>query len=112
MPDERRRWKLIPYDIVGGFEDWFSLEDLLPSNHHGVNPNRGLEGSVVEMDRSVLEERMRDYYSDMSDEDFCRKHSVICEPRSRYEPLTLRAYLKENASFSEFSIKPYMVFPS
>lgn len=111
LPEERRKWKLIPYDIVGGFEDWFSLEDLFPTNHHGVNPNRGLEGSVVEMDRRVLEERMRDYYSDMSDDDFCRKHPVICEPRSRYEPLELRAYLKDNSSFSEYAVVPYVVFP-
>jgi hypothetical protein len=111
IPDERRKWKLIPYELVGGFEDWFSLEDLFPTNHHGVNPNRGLEGSVVEMDRRVLEERMQDYYSDMSDDDFCRKHPVICEPRSRYGPLELRAYLKDHSSFSQSAIVPYVVFP-
>jgi hypothetical protein len=111
VPEERRRWKLIPYDIVGGFEDWYSLEDLFPINHHGVNPNRGMEGSVVEMERGKLEDRMREYYSDMSDEEFCQRHPVICEPRSRYEPLALRQYLHENSSFSDSFIVPYIVFP-
>jgi hypothetical protein len=30
IPEEQRRWKLVPYDIAGGFEDWFSLDDLFP----------------------------------------------------------------------------------
>jgi hypothetical protein len=29
-PEERRRWKLVPYDVAGGYEDWFSLEELFP----------------------------------------------------------------------------------
>lgn len=111
VPEERRRWKLVPYDMVGGFEDWFSLEELFPEKYQGVNPNRGLEGSVVEIDRRTLEERMRDYYSDMADEEFCRRHPVICTPRARYDPHQMRAYLRENSSFSEDSIVPYVVFP-
>lgn len=110
-PEERRRWKLIPYDMVGGFDDWYSLEDLFPVNYQGVNPNRGLEGSVVEMDRLTLEARMREYYSDMSDEEFCRRHPVLCQPRARYEPSEMRAFLRENSSFSESAIVPYIVFP-
>jgi Type ISP C-terminal specificity domain/N-6 DNA Methylase len=111
VPEERRRWKLIPYDIVGGFEDWFSLEDLFPIHYQGVNPNRGLEGSIVETDRRRLEERMRDYYSDMSDEEFCQRHPVLCEDRADYVPSELRAYLRENSGFSEQAIVPYIVFP-
>lgn len=111
VPEERRRWKMVPYDMAGGFEDWFSLEDLFPIRYQGVNPNRGLEGSVVEMDRRTLEERMREYYSDMSDEEFCRRHPVLCEPRARYDPLEMRAFLRENSEFSEDSITPYVVFP-
>jgi hypothetical protein len=111
VPEERRRWKLMPYDAAGGFEDWFSLEDLFPIHYQGVNPNRGLEGSVVEMDRETLEERMREYYSDMSDEEFCQRHPVLCEPRARYEPLEMRAFLRENSEFSEDAIVPYVVFP-
>jgi hypothetical protein len=111
VPEERRRWKLVPYDLSGGFEDWFSLEDLFPLHYQGVNPNRGLEGSVVEMDRRTLEERMRAYYSDMADEEFCRQHPVLCETRARYEPLEMRAFLRENSEFSESAIVPYIVFP-
>ena len=51
-PEEGRRFKLMPYDSAGGFDDWLSLEDLFPIFYQGVNPNRGLEGSVVEMDQN------------------------------------------------------------
>jgi hypothetical protein len=111
VPEERRRWKLVPYDMIGGFEDWYSLEELFPEKYQGVNPNRGLEGSVVEIDRRTLEGRMREYYSDMSDEEFCRRHPVICTPRARYQPHEIRAYLREHSSFSEDAIVPYVVFP-
>jgi hypothetical protein len=110
-PEERRRWKLVPYDVAGGYEDWFSLEELFPVNYQGVNPNRGLEGSVVEIDRGTLEERMREYYSDMSVEEFCSRHPVLCTPRARYEPRQMRTHLRANSSFSEAAIVPYVVFP-
>jgi hypothetical protein len=110
-PEERRRWKLVPYDVAGGYEDWFSLEELFPVGYQGVNPNRGLEGSVVEIDRGTLAERMRDYYSDMPDEEFCRRNPVLCMSRARYEPLKMRTHLRENSSFSEAAIVPYVVFP-
>jgi hypothetical protein len=110
-PEERRRWKLVPYDIVGGYEDWLSLEELFPVSYQGVNPNRGLEGSVVEIDRGTLEGRMREYYSDISDEEFCRRHPVLCTPRARYEPHQMRAHLRAHSSFSEAAIVPYVVFP-
>jgi hypothetical protein len=110
-PEERRRWKLIPYDAAGGFDDWFALEDLFPASYQGVNPNRGLEGSIVEMDRDTLEGRMREYYSDMPDDEFCGRHPVLCEPRARYDPRRMRAFLRENSSFSEEAVVPYVVFP-
>lgn len=110
-PEERRRWKLVPYDVAGGYEDWFSLEELFPVSYQGVNPNRGLDGSVVETDRGTLEGRMRDYYSDVPDDEFCRRHPVLCTPRARYEPLKMRTHLRENSSFSEAAIVPYVVFP-
>jgi hypothetical protein len=110
-PEERRRWKLVPYDVAGGYEDWFSLEELFPVSYQGVNPNRGLEGSVVEIDRGALAERMREYYSDMPDEEFCSRHPVLCTPRARYEPSKMRTHLRGNSSFSEAAIVPYVVFP-
>lgn len=110
-PEERRRWKLVPYDVAGGYEDWFSLEELFPVGYQGVNPNRGLEGSVVEIERETLEGRMNDYYSDLPDDEFCRRHPVLCTPRARYEPLKMRKHLRENSSFSEAAIVPYVVFP-
>ena len=81
-----RRWKLVPYDSVGGYEDWPSLEELFPTRYQGVNPNRGLEGSIVEMDPAVLDSRMRDYFSRLSYKEFQQRHPVICEARARFDP--------------------------
>jgi hypothetical protein len=106
-----RRWKLVPYDAVGGFEDWFSLEELFTTYYQGVNPNRGLEGSIVEIDRNTLAARMREYYSDVIYEDFCERHPVLCESRAGYNAATVRQQLQESSSFSEAAIVPYLVFP-
>jgi hypothetical protein len=106
-----RRWKLVPYDAVGGYEDWCSLEEIFPTRYQGVNPNRGLEGSVVEIDRKVLAERMRDYFSAMSFVDFKQRHPVICETRADYDPAEMRKFLNGETTYSESSIVPYVVFP-
>lgn len=110
-PEQNRRWKLVPYDIVGGFEDWYSLTDLFQMYHQGVNHNRGLEGAVLEMNPQTLEARMREYYSDMSDSEFCNRHPILCEPRAEYDPLEMRSYLRANSRFSQSAIVPYVVFP-
>lgn len=48
---------------MGGFEDWPSLDELFPTAYQGVNPNRGLEGSVIDTDKAALATRMKAYYS-------------------------------------------------
>lgn len=112
MPEGRRRWKLVPYDTAGGYEDWFSLEELFPVNYHGVSTNRGREGGVVEMNRSTLEERMREYYSEMADEDFRRR-----QPGPQYTPLALRAVQTARVLTGELFIfrsrrRPVHCFPA
>ena len=111
FPSRETHWRFVAQAASGGFEDWPGLDELFPSTFQGVNPNRGLEGSVVDVDRSVLADRMREYYSNMDYSDFSARHPVVCEPRARYEPRTVRAFLQKHSGFDDGRILPYLVFP-
>lgn len=63
VPTEQARWKLVPFAAQGGFDDWPALDQLFALKVQGVNPNRGIQGTVLEMRKEVLESRMREYFS-------------------------------------------------
>ncbi len=110
-PSRETHWRFVAQAASGGFEDWPGLDELFPSSFQGVNPNRGLEGSVVDVDKDVLASRMQEYYSDMDYSDFSARHPVVCEPRARYEPKTVRDFLQEHSGFDAARVLPYLVFP-
>ncbi len=110
-PDQQSRWKLVPFSAQGGFDDWPALDQLFVSRLQGVNPNRGREGSVVEMNPEDLASRMRDYFSDLPHETMLLKHPVLMKDRARYEAKKTRDRLRAKASFDETKIVPYVVFP-
>jgi hypothetical protein len=111
VPTEEKRWKLVPFENKGGFEDWPALDELFRSGIQGVNPNRGLQGSVVDMNKSSLHERMQQYFSDLEDEEIRERYPVLFTPRARYVPEAVRARLRETSSFDPHKIVPYVVFP-
>ncbi len=110
-PTEKNQWKLVPRATSGGFEDWPGLDGLFPVAYQGVNPNRGLDGSVVDTDRAAIEQRMREYYSSMSWREFQIRHPELCEPRARYDPKAMRTSLQKLSQFRPENIVPYVVFP-
>jgi len=110
-PAEERRWKLVPFESQGGFEDWPALDEIFGASFQGVNPNRGLQGSVVDMDRDVLEQRMSEYFSALSDELAADRHPALFTTRARYEPFEVRQRLRESTGFSRDKVVPYIVFP-
>ncbi len=71
-PSARTGWKFAPSGKIG-VEDWPALDDLFPKSYQGVNPNRGLDGSVIDTDRAALERRMQEYFSDESFNDLKKK---------------------------------------
>jgi Type ISP C-terminal specificity domain/N-6 DNA Methylase len=109
-PSEDRGWKFASVS-EGGFEEWPALDDLFLKSFQGVNPNRGLDGSVMDMDRTALERRIRDYLSDLDFEELQRRYPNLCAPRARYEPKVTRARLLQGSAFSEGKILPYVLFP-
>src|SRR4051812_19595642 len=103
-PAERNRWKLVPRSVTGGFEDWPSLDELFPVVFQGVNPNRGLEGSLIDTDPGALAQRMQDYYSTMKLTRLRELYPVLCEPRARYDPEETRTRLRKDSSFQREQI--------
>jgi len=110
-PTEQGGWKLVSGDSGAGYESWPALDELFPVAYQGVNPNRGLEGSLVDVDLRALEARMRDYFSKRSFTDFRRDHPVVCEPRAGYEPEGVRDLLRRTSKFQKERILEYLLFP-
>ncbi len=108
-PSSQSRWKLVPFSPQGGFDDWAALDQLFPVKVQGVNPNRGLQGSVVDMDRAALARRMKDYFSDLSADRMMEKHPVLMQNRARYDAIEIREKLKSKANFDDDKIVPYVV---
>ena len=110
-PSRSSRWKLIPFVAQGGFEDWPALDQLFARSLQGVNPNRGITGSVIEMDQDLLTQRMTAYFSDESDESFAAEHPILFTARARYTPADVRLRLKQETVFEPNRIVPYVIFP-
>lgn len=110
-PVEENRWKLAPLVVQGGYEEWPGLDELFPRSIQGVNPNRGLQGSIVEIDRDILLQRMKEYFSDLSYDEFAKRHSGLCQAFARYDPRTTRERLLKRSSFPESRTTPYLLFP-
>jgi len=111
VPTDANRWMLSPRDVNAGFEAWPALDELFPASFQGVNPNRGLDGSVVDVDRVTLRDRMNDYFSFDRFSKVKDKYPVLCEPRAGYEPEEVWSALREGRGFQEASIVPYLLFP-
>ena len=88
-PSAKNGWKFSP-SSKGGFEDWPSYDDLFLKYFQGVNMNRGLEDSIVDINRPALEARMKDYFSSTSFDELKGRHPGLCEPRAGYDPQATR----------------------
>lgn len=111
-PTKENRWKLIPFAPQGGFEDWPAIDELFQKSIQGVNPNRGLKGTVIEIDKTTLEMRMRNYFSDMKTKKFAEEHPAMMKKWARYnDPSGVRKRLRKNASFEASRLVPYVLFP-
>ncbi len=110
-PSAQSRWKLVPFSAHGGFDDWPALDQLFVAKLQGVNPNRGLNDSIVDMDRQALVDRMREYFSDISLDQLRERHPVLIQNRARYDASGVRKKLKSRIGFDESKMVPYVVFP-
>ncbi|MCC6407685.1 MAG: hypothetical protein IT453_10985 [Planctomycetes bacterium] len=105
------RWRFVSQESTGGFEDWPAIDELFPVGIQGVNPNRGLNCSVLDLDRAALVSRMTDYFSASSHASFGKGHPTLWKERARYKPEVVRDWLRANAQFDAQNIRPYLLFP-
>jgi len=109
-PREAARWLLAPGVSVGGYEDWPSLDEVFSTTVQGVNPNRGLDDSVIDCQATELAERMRSYIDAPSFAEAARLHPGLAEARAGYVPE--RAWRKLHAKgFRADRIVSYLLFP-
>jgi len=51
-----------------GYEEWPSIKEIFAESFQGVNPNRGISGSLIDVDRQHLASSMKLYFGDGDDE--------------------------------------------
>ena len=110
-PSAANRWMLCPRDENAGFEAWPALDELFQTAYQGVNPNRGIDGSLIDTVRDALAARMAGYFSDLDHQQFRDAHPVLMTSRARYEPEAVRDRLRLVSRFQPEQIVPYRLFP-
>lgn len=111
-PSLGQKWKFVPYEAVGGYEDWYALDELFRVFFQGVQPSRGMTGSVVDTQRQELVARMRDYFDEeVSFKELKRRHPELCRPRARFHPNSTRTLIRAQGGMHEEKVVPYLMFP-
>ncbi len=111
LAKETSRWLFAPRDVNVGYEAWPALDELFPTAYQGVNPNRGLDGSVLDTDREALAKRMNAYFSARDFSEAARLCPELAERRARYEPEAVWKLLRASGGFGNGKIEPYLLFP-
>ena len=110
-PSQENRWRLGPKTVEGGFEAWPSLEELFPVYFQGVNYNRGLEGGIIDTDRTVLEQRLGAYFAADNFRAAKKASEEIATARARYDPEKVWLKLKADGHFRGDAVIPLLTFP-
>lgn len=105
-------WKFAP-TAAAGYEEWLGYDELFPKYFQGVNPNRGIDGSVIAIDRDSLVARMTDYFWVDSFEKLSAAYPELCEKRARFDPVKTREKLLNNGKgkFDVSKVREYVLFP-
>lgn len=92
QPDLALDLALTPGRMAPGYTSWPSLPELFPVSSPGVNTSR--DGFLVDIDRSRLEGRIKDYFDPgISDDQLGGKYPGIMDGAARYDSRATRAYL-------------------
>jgi hypothetical protein len=100
-----------PRDLNAGYEAWAALDELFPVSFQGINPNRGLDGSVLDTDKDRLAARMKDYFAATSFAALDRLYPSLTKDRARYDARKVWLDLKANSRYTEDRVLPYLLFP-
>ena len=112
-PTEKGRWKLVPMESSGGYEDWPALDELFPIVFMGVHT--GKDRGVLDFEEQELEERFEAYFdSDVSDEAMARLAPALMTPANEFtDPAAFRRAMQTDpkARSATDHLKPYLYRP-
>lgn len=112
-PTEKTRWKLIPYAVEGGFEDWPSIGELFPWNFMGVHT--GKDSGVIAFSEGELKARFADYLNpDISDATIAERTPALMKEANEFnDPAAFRRALLADdvANAPDEKIKKYLYRP-
>jgi len=111
QPRKAARWMFAPRDANVGYEAWPTLDELFPTAYQGVNPNRGLDGSVVDTDRNALEDRMARYFGARTFAEAVASAPELAVPRAGYRAEQVWKTIHAKAGFERTKIAMYLLFP-
>ena len=111
MPTRERRWLFSPREFNAGYEAWPSMEDLFPFKIQGVNPNRGLEDSLVDIDRVELERRMHRYFEATTFTAASVAAPGLVVSRARYDPELVWKAIHKKPGYRAVQVLEYLLFP-
>ncbi len=109
-PNKQNRWRLTPHTEVAGYEAWPSIEEIFPKRIQGINPNRGIAGSIIDTSKTELATRISQYFAADSFERAASLCPTLAMPRANYKPEKTWENLKR-AGFDNEKLKPYLLFP-
>lgn len=110
-PTETTRWRLAPHEEAAGYDAWPSLDELFPAKFQGVNPNRGITGSVIDTNREALIDRMRGYFESASFAEIEERYPELTTPRAGYNPKKVWEALRASSRFDVGQVVQYLLFP-
>lgn len=109
-PTQENRWRLSPTMIDGGFEAWPAIDELFPIQFQGVEPNRGLDGTVLDSDRDGLARRVSEYLGSANYSSALAKFPAFGESFGGYVPNTVWESISK-IGYDEDKIVRNLVFP-
>ena len=110
-PAESARWLFAPREENVGYEAWPALDEIMPTSYQGINPNRGLSGSVIDHEREVVQDRMRDYFGASTFAAVRDAHPALAVERARYDPEETWRCLRNRSRFRNDHLVHYLLFP-
>jgi hypothetical protein len=99
-----------PRDANVGFEAWPALDELFPVSYQGVNPNRGLDSSVIATERETLAGRMQAYFRAKRFADVEVASPELAQARARYDPERVWNAVR-GQGYDGTKLTAYLLFP-
>jgi len=112
VPNEKSMWRFASVLASGSYEDWPALDELFGVRFQGVNPARGLEGSIIATSAAEISERMQNYFSpQISFQKLQELYPVLLQDRAEYLPEKVRKELLSCSHYRDDRIVNYLLFP-